>query len=222
MFQTLTDQHQVHPWKDPSIPFRRNYRLHIMIVLFWIFWILAAIHPTQRKIWMAENILPVGLFLFLLFTYAKYRFSNLSYLLIFIFLCFHLYGGHYTYNQTPFDDWIKVLFHTKRSYYDRVVHFLFGVFWTYPIYELFTRTTVVKKGIWIYVIPVIIVFACSSFYEIIEWSTTLLPGRSGNDYMGMQGDIFDSQKDMGLGLLGSLFAIGILWKKRKRIHKFPN
>lgn len=204
-----------HPWKDPTIPFRKNYRLHILIILFWIFWVVAAIHPTDRKIWMVENVLPVGLFFLLAFTYKKFRFSNLSYLLLFIFLCFHLYGGHYTYDETPFDDWLKTILDTKRSYYDRVVHFLFGVFCSYPIWELFTRSSKVKRGAWAYIIPIVIVYALASFFEIIEWATTLFPGNMGKEYMGMQGDIFDSEKDMGLGLLGSLLSTAILWSRKK-------
>jgi putative membrane protein len=195
---------------NPDIPFRSNRRLHIIMIIFGIIWFIAAIYPSDRKIWFTENILPVSLFVLLVFTYKKFRFSNLTYFLIFIFLCFHLYGGHYTYNQTPFDHWLKDVYHTKRSYYDRVVHLLFGLFWTYPFWEFLTRTTSIRKGPWVYGIPVAMVFTLTSFFEILEWLTALFAGRLGQDYIGLQGDIFDTQKDMGLGLMGSLLSIGIL------------
>ena len=115
--------------------------------------------------------------------------------------------------------WLKATFHTHRSYYDRVVHFAFGLFWTYPFRELLTRVAV-KRGFWSYAITVAVVFSCSASFEIIEMGAAYVAGQYGEEYVGMQGDVFDSHKDMGLGLTGAIISVGILawvlWKKVKR------
>ncbi|MGO4276914.1 DUF2238 domain-containing protein, partial [Paenibacillus sp. TAF58] len=79
-----------------NIPFSRNWPLHLMIVVFAVYWGFAAIAPTDRIQWLMESILPVIVVLVLAFTYKVFRFSNASYLLMFIFLCLHTYGAHYT------------------------------------------------------------------------------------------------------------------------------
>lgn len=194
---------------DPNIPFFRNYLLHIMMVAYLVFWFVMAVFPYDRAMWAVENLLPVGAYLTLVFTYKKFRFSNLSYLLIFIFLCLHTYAAHFTYQNTPLDMWLKSSFHTKRSYFDRIVHFVFGLFLTYPIREFFIRVASLR-GFWAYFIPVAVCFSFSSLFEIVEMLGSAFGGRVGADYMGMQGDIFDSQKDMGMGLTGAIIGMGIL------------
>ncbi len=191
------------------VPFKQNKWLHAMMIAYAVFWIWAAISPTNRTQWFFENMLVVAFLLALVFTYRKYRFTNTSYACMFIFLCFHTYAAHYTYDQTPFDLWLKAAYHTRRSYFDRVVHFLFGLLWTYPIRELLLRFTTLRK-FWTYVIPVAFNFAFSALFEIMEMAVAMVGGQPGQDYLGLQGDIYDTQKDMGLGLAGAMVAAAIL------------
>ncbi|MDD9266658.1 DUF2238 domain-containing protein [Paenibacillus sp. GCM10023248] len=191
-------------------------QLQVMLFIFAVYWAVLAISPTNRIQWLMENLLLVAAVTLLLCTYRRFQFSMISYWFIFVFLCFHAYGAHYTYQGTPFDAWLKGTFHTHRSYYDRVVHFLFGLFWTYPAREWLTRVTAVRKGIWSYVLPVTIVFGFSSLFEIIEMIAALVAGQAGQEYVGMQGDPFDSEKDMGLGLAGAALSMCILGWKRHR------
>lgn len=206
---------KTHRWMNPHIPFLRNHLLHLMMGAYILFWVAMAVSPKDRAVWMVENILPVGIFLLLAFTFTRFRFSNLSYLFMFIFLCLHTWAAHYTYQGTPFDTWLKASFHTERSYFDRVVHFLFGLFWTYPLRELLVRMTGLR-GFWSYAIPAALAFGFTSLFEIVEMLAGAMGGKVGQDYMGMQGDIFDSQKDMGLGLAGSVLSMGavaaLAWK----------
>lgn len=199
------------------IPFPRNYQLQAMFSLYIVFWIAMAISPTDRLQWAMENLLPIGTIILLVVTYNKFPFTNLSYLFIFIFLILHTYAAHFTYQSTPFDIWLKNTFHTQRSYFDRVVHFAFGLLWTYPTRELLNR--VAKLGRFSsFALPVSIVFSLSSLFEIVEMLVAIVAGKAGADYMGLQGDLFDSQKDMGLGLLGavvSMGTLGILIRRKK-------
>jgi putative membrane protein len=200
-----------------DIPFSRNWPLHLMIFVFAMYWGFTAIAPTDRIQWLMESILPVIVVLVLTFTYKVFRFSNASYFLMFIFLCLHTYGAHYTYQGTPFDKWLKASFHSQRSYYDRVVHFAFGLFWAYPFRELLTRAAA-QRGFWSYAIPTAVVFSCSACFEIIEMVAAFVAGQHGEEYVGLQGDVFDTQKDMGLGLAGAVISMGILawilWRKK--------
>lgn len=198
---------------------KKQWPLYVMIAVFAVYWVFMAISPTDRMQWLMENILLVSVVLVLLLTYKRFRFTQLSYLFIFIFLCFHTYGAHYTYQGTPFDVWLKAAFHTRRSYYDRVVHLLFGLLWAYPVREWLIRAGAMRS-LWSYAIPVAVVFSFSSFFEILEMGAACVAGQAGEEYVGMQGDIYDSQKDMGLGLAGALIAMGILrWKRKNKKSK---
>src|SRR4051794_5667471 len=100
-----------------DIPFLRNWLLHLLIILFVFFWIAMAISPLDRTIWYMENFILVSTIVALALTYRKFSFTNASYLLMFIFFCLHTYGAHYTYQNTPFDMWLKSSFQTNRSYF---------------------------------------------------------------------------------------------------------
>ncbi|MGO4546344.1 DUF2238 domain-containing protein [Paenibacillus sp. 2TAB23] len=204
-------------WTNATVPFSRNKPLQFMAIIFIVFFGLMAISPTNRSQWLANSSALVAVILALVFTYKWFRFSNLSYLLMLVFFLLHLYASHYTYEGTPFDHWLKISFHTKRSYYDRVVHFAFGLFVTFPLLEIL-KSKVKLKGIWTYVLPVDVVLGFSALFEILEMVAAFVAGPSGEaKFVGMQGDVFDTHKDMALGLLGGVVCICILawitWKR---------
>lgn len=203
-------------WTSTSIPFAQNKPLKFMLFIFILFFGLMAISPTERSQWLAVSLPLILVILILIFTYKWFHFSNLSYLLMLVFFCLHTYAAHYTYEGTPFDHWLKTLFHTRRSYYDRVVHFFFGLFFAFPFYEIL-KSKVKLRGIWSIALPVAVVLSFSALFEILEMSVALVAGPGGEaKFVGMQGDIFDTQKDMALGLLGGVVSMGILvwiiWK----------
>jgi putative membrane protein len=206
---------------DRHIPFSQNRMLHIMIVTFVIFWIAMAVSPSDRIQWWMENILVFAAVITLSFTYGKLRLSNVSYLLIFLFLCLHTFAAHYTYQNTPVDIWIKSALHTKRSYFDRFAHFAFGCAWIYPIREI-VPGEYRRHAFWSFVIPVTIVFSCSSIFEVGEMIAAALAKQAGEQYIGLQGDVFDTQKDMALGLLGALLAtlVTTLASRNKQAPRF--
>lgn len=194
-------------WTSTSVPFARNWPLQMMIGVFVIYFGWMAISPTNRMQWYANNVPLIALILVLAFAYKRYRFSNLSYLMMLIFFCLHVYAGHFTYEATPFDHWLKQTLHTKRSYYDRIVHCGFGLLIAYPIRELLNRLMAFRP-IWSYVLPVMLIVCFSGSLEIVEWLAAEIAGKGGEaKFVGMQGDIFDTQKDMVLGLVGAVTAM---------------
>ncbi|MBP9757265.1 MAG: DUF2238 domain-containing protein [Candidatus Pacebacteria bacterium] len=182
------------------------YRL-TLVALFAVTWILTAISPLDRQTWLVENILVV-LFACILILLARYfKLSDVSYTFITIFLILHLIGAHWTYSQVPFGYYLQDLIDAPRNMYDRAVHFSFGLLMAYPIREVFVRVTG-AKGVWGYYFPLDIVLSFSAMYEIIEWLTAQIADPStGIAFLGSQGDIWDTQKDMAAAGVGALIAV---------------
>lgn len=208
------------PLLGHDIPFKANRPLQLIIAVFVVYWGFMAIWPVQRSLWLVENILVVLTAVVLVWTYRYFQFSNLSYLFIALFLVLHTFATHYSYESNPIDTWLKATFHTKRSYYDRIVHFAFGLFWIYPFGELYVRLGG-RRGVWPYAVPLAIVVGLSAVFEIIEMAGASISGQGQNseEFVGMQGDLFDTQKDMMLALFGALVAVGLLvwslWRRSK-------
>jgi putative membrane protein len=189
---------------------RENRWLQFFIIVFFALWISTLIGTSDINNWFLENAL-VFIFLgFLIFTYRKYQFSDLSYLLICIYLCLHVYGAKYTYAENPLGFWLKDTFHFERNHYDRIVHFSFGFLLAYPMREMFLRW--LKFPVWVaWLLPIEITLSISGFYELIEWAVAdvFFPSQ-GDAYLGTQGDIWDAQKDIFLATLGATLATTIV------------
>ncbi|MCK5127334.1 MAG: DUF2238 domain-containing protein [candidate division Zixibacteria bacterium] len=187
----------------------------ILGCVFTVVWVLAAIKPLNFHDWLLENILSVAAVLILAFTAKRFPLSRISYTLIFIFLCLHELGSHYTYASVPYDQWCEALtgrtfnsiFGWERNHYDRLVHFSYGLLLAYPIRELFCRVSQ-TKGFWGYFLPLDVTMSTSMLYELIEWKAAeFFGGELGAAYLGTQGDIWDAHKDMGLASVGALIAM---------------
>lgn len=181
-------------------------------------WIVLAIAPLDRRDWLLENLLAflaVGL---LIGTYRRFPFSDLSYVLIAVFMTLHAIGAHYTYAQVPLGDWLKAALALDRNHFDRVAHFLFGLLMAYPICELYMRVARLQ-GSWAYAFPVVTVLALSGFFEIIEtWVAQIVSPELGDAYLGTQGDIWDAQRDMTAALSGAVICMALtaVWSGRRR------
>ena len=189
---------------------KQNRWIQLFILVFFSIWISTFIGTSDYNNWFLENAL-VFIFLgFLVFTYKKYQFSDLSYLLICIYLCLHIYGAKYTYAENPLGYWLKDTLHLERNHYDRIVHFSFGFLLAYPMREMFLSW--LKFPVWVaWVLPIEITLSVSGFYELIEWAVAdVFFKAQGDAYLGTQGDIWDAQKDMFLATLGAALATTIV------------
>jgi putative membrane protein len=178
--------------------------------------LISAYHPERVFDWWLENALVLSFLVALAFSYRYLPLSDLSYLLILMFLCLHEWGAHYKYSDVPLGEWMKPWLHTQRNHYDRVIHFSFGLALSYPMQEVFLRAVRVT-GRWRYILPVGATLAFSAIYEMMEagMAMVLTPQRA-EEFVGMQGDIFDSQKDMFDAAIGSLVAMLAIWAIRRR------
>jgi len=188
---------------------------------FCVWFAIWAIGPSHPDDFLLEHVL-TGLFVgCICWTYRRFRLSNFSYTLIFIFLCLHVVGAHYTYSEVPYEAWCRQLagvfgdkdfdirdwFGWERNHYDRLVHFSFGLLMAYPVREVFVRIVRVR-GFWGYYLPLDVMMSFSMIYELFEWLVAVYVGGDvGESYLGAQGDPWDAQKDMALATTGGLIAM---------------
>ncbi|HEX5361034.1 MAG TPA: DUF2238 domain-containing protein [Fluviicoccus sp.] len=178
----------------------------MLAIVFTVFFVVLGIDPISRQVWIAEVTPVILVFLLLVFTANRFRFSNVAYGFMAFWLFWHTVGGHYTFANVPFG-LVTDLLGASRNHFDRIGHFSVG-FYAFAIIEL-----LVKK----YRLP--LVFSClfalfsimsiAAGYEIIEWWYAVADGgTAGAEFLGSQGDIWDAQEDMLADTLGALFAIG--------------
>jgi len=176
----------------------------------------AGIYPDKVFDYFLENATAFAFLAVLALTYRKLPLSDLSYALIFFYLCIHEWGAHYKYSDVPLGEWMKPWLHTNRNMYDRVAHFSFGLLLTYPLQEMFTRRADVR-GRWRYILPVEAILSFSAIYEMMEaGAAMILTPERGEEFVGMQGDMWDSQEDMFMAGIGSVAAVIILAVIRHR------
>lgn len=191
-------------------PFKTNYWLWMFLISFVSIWLSTFIGTTDVKNWFLENTLTFIFLFFLISTFKKFQFSDVSYMLICVYLCLHVYGSKYTYAENPLGYWIKDQLHLSRNHYDRIVHFSFGFLLAYPMREMFLKWF--KYPSWVaWLLPIEITLSISAFYELIEWAVAdvFFPAQ-GDAYLGTQGDIWDAQKDIFLAFSGAIIATTIV------------
>ncbi|TAJ27359.1 MAG: DUF2238 domain-containing protein, partial [Nitrospirae bacterium] len=165
------------------------------------------------------NILPAVLVGCLVVTYRTFPLSNLSYLLIGLFLTLHSVGAHYTYAQVPVGYWAETALELSRNPFDRLVHFCFGLFLTYPVLEVLVRFLSVS-GFVSYYVSVMTPLGLSGLWEILEsWVAQAVRPEEGIAYLGSQGDIWDAQQDIAAALYGALLCLLLTVTIRKVLQR---
>lgn len=178
-------------------------------ILFLVYLAYTGLTTPDLKNWALENTLTLSLVIFLVAFYNIFRFSDLSYTLIFLYLLLHMYGSQYQYADNPFGEWLKEQINQPRNQYDRIVHLGFGLLLAYPMHEVLLNGLKVRR-FFSYLLPMEIILSLSALYELVEWIVADLvfnDHQRGMDFLGMQGDIWDAQKDIGLALAGAVIAI---------------
>jgi len=201
-----------------NVSFRENRLLHSLAGGYLLVWIITAIRPLSLSTWLLENVLVVVFVSALVLTYKRLPLSDFSYTLITLFMVLHAVGAHYSYSRVPIGFWLKEQFDFSRNHYDRIVHFAFGLLMTYPIREAIVRVTGLK-GFWSYYLPFSVTVASSALFELVEWSgASLAYPDLGAQYLGMQGDIWDTHKDMLTVTIGALVCM-VLSARIKTAHQ---
>jgi putative membrane protein len=177
----------------------------VAAVTAWSGW-----QPYDRFTWWLE-VSPVfaGLGI-LLATYRRFRFTTVCYALIALHMCVLCVGGHYTYARVPAFDWLRPLFGWERNHYDRLGHVMQGFVPALIAREVLIRLKLINRERWLPFLVVSICLAISAFYELLEWWAALIGGSAADDFLGSQGDMWDTQSDMCLALIGAVGALLLL------------
>ncbi len=196
----------------PVSPSRAEGIALVVVVLGALAW--SGIAPTDRLTWFLEVVwVVVGLPLVML---ARRRFP-LTRLLCWLLVAHALvliYGGAYTYAETPLGLWFKDTFDLARNHYDRFGHFMQGFVPAILARELLLRRTPLVRGGWLFYLVLAACLSFSAFFEFIEWWAALAYGGAADAFLATQGDVWDTQWDMFLALVGAFLSL-LLWS---RVH----
>ncbi|UIP87112.1 DUF2238 domain-containing protein [Pseudomonas phenolilytica] len=172
--------------------------------------ILSGIQPYDRATWLLE-VSPVLLAApVLLATHHRFPLSRLLYILVAFHALVLILGGAYTYARVPLGFWVQELFDLQRNPYDKLGHFMQGLVPMLLTREILLRQRYLTPGAMLNFLAICVALAISAFYELIEWWVALIAGGGATDFLGTQGDPWDTQSDMLLALLGaSAVLLGI-------------
>ena len=168
--------------------------------------VISGLQPYDRLTWLLE-VAPVLIATpVLVLTFRRYQLTPLVYRLIFLHALILIVGGHYTYARVPLGFWLQDFFGFARNHYDRLGHFAQGFVPAIVSREILLRRFPVLRGGWLFFLVVCICLAISASYEFIEWWSALMGGESADAFLGTQGDVWDTQWDMFMALVGALTA----------------
>lgn len=176
-----------------------------LVVLVW-----SGIRPFDRATWIME-VAPVVIVLPVLWATSKrFPLTTVLYVLIFLHAIVLMVGGAFTYARVPLGFEVAEWFGWQRNPYDRLGHFFQGFVPALAAREILLRGRYVQGRRMLAFIVVCIVLAISASYELIEWAAALALGQGADEFLGTQGDPWDTQSDMFMALVGSLSALATL------------
>ena len=189
----------------------------VLMVALVVALLVSLVNVYDGETWVLETV-PVMIALPLLF-FSRQRFPLTSLLLTLIFIhsLVLIIGGHYTYARVPAGFWVQDWFGFTRNHYDRLGHFLQGFEPAVLAREILLRRQVVRRGGWLVLFVLSITMAFSALYELIEWLVAMLSAEAADSFLGTQGDVWDTQWDMFMCLVGSSTALLVLprWHDRQ-------
>lgn len=185
-----------------------------LIILTGVF-IWSAIKPANGWMWFYETSFALLGTIVLIWTYRRFPLTPITYFFLWIAFMIMAVGGHYTYQGVPLFNYIKDAWHLSRNHFDRVGHAFQGVVTFLFIREVFFRKNVVKKQ-WVSLIALGLAFALSASYELIEFVPVYLIKGDVENFLGLQGDRWDSLWDMFWALTGALLILIFFRKTHNR------
>ena len=185
----------------------RQRILFVASLIVVIAFVVSGIRPFDRLTWMLE-VFPVVIVAPILFA-TRHRFPLTS--LLFVLIACHalvlILGGAYTYARVPLGFWLQDLFSLSRNPYDRVGHLMQGLVPALAAREILLRGGYVQGRRMAGFLSICVALAVSASYELIEWWSALALGQGADEFLGTQGDQWDTQWDMFMALVGASLAI---------------
>ncbi|MFZ2874426.1 MAG: DUF2238 domain-containing protein [Phycisphaerales bacterium] len=178
----------------------------------------SAYRPHDWMTWVLEVSPAVAAMVLLGATYRRFPLSPLSYVLIALHAAILIVGAHYTYALVPPGRWVQEWFDLSRNHYDRLGHLAQGFVPAIVAREVLQRCTPLKPGGWLYYLTVSVCVAISGVYELVEWAVAEVDAGGSQAFLGTQGDVWDTQKDIALCLVGAMTSPLLLgWLHQRQL-----
>ena len=178
----------------------------LLLLVIGLAVVISGIGPYDRTTWWLE-VAPILIGVpIVLATNRRFPLTTLACTLLTIHAIVLAVGGHYSYARVPLGTWVQDLFGFSRNHYDRLGHFMQGFVPAIVVRELLLRTSPLRQGVWLFVLTSTTCLAISAVYEFVEWWAALIGGEAADAFLGTQGDVWDTQWDMFLALVGAIVA----------------
>jgi putative membrane protein len=188
----------------------------ILLVVAIILLALSRIGAAESGTWIME-VAPILLIApILVVTARRFPLTPLVYRLLFLHALILMVGGHYTYAKVPLGFWVQDALGLARNHYDRLGHLAQGFVPAMLAREVLLRRSPLERGKWLSFLVVCVCLALSATYELIEWLAAVLGGSAADAFLGTQGDVWDTQWDMFMALIGALSALLLLSRTHDR------
>ena len=172
--------------------------------------------PHDRLTWFME-VLPVFVALPLMWTTRRrFPLTGLLYACIFAHCCVLMLGGAYTYARVPMGFALQECLGLARNPYDKIGHFMQGFVPALIAREILIRGEFVRGRRMLAFLVLCVVMAVSATYELVEWAAALVMGQGADEFLGTQGDPWDTQSDMFFALVGAATALVLLSRRHDR------
>jgi len=186
----------------------------VLLGLVLLALVVSGIQPYDRLTWLLETVwVMIGVAIILL-TWKRFPLTTLLCCLLAVHALILIVGGHWTYARTPTGNWLRDVFDLSRNPWDRIGHFAQGFVPAILVRELLVRTSPLRGSRWLAPLVVCACLAFSAFFEMIEWWSALIGGAAADDFLATQGDVWDTQWDMFLALIGAITSLLLL----SRLH----
>ena len=176
----------------------------------------SGIGPHDRLTWVMEVFPAVAVAGVLIATHRRFPLSPLLLRLILCHAVVLMVGGHYTYALAPPGEWVEAAFDLSRNPYDRFGHLMQGFVPALAAREILIRRSPLRRGPMLAFLVVCVCLAFSAFYELLEWGAAVALGQGADAFLGTQGDVWDTQSDMAMALVGAIAALAIFKRRHDR------
>jgi putative membrane protein len=217
-----TDTHDVTPPGDKAGPVNtttsavtpRRREPAVLLGIGVVALVVSAVGAASLGTWFMEVLAALVAAPILVLTYRRFPLTPLAYRLILAQALILMIGGHWTYAEVPAGDWVRDALGLDRNPYDRLGHLAQGFVPAIVAREILLRRTPLRPGGWLSALVWCVVMAVSATWELFEWLSAVVGGSAADDFLGTQGDVWDTQWDMFMAAIGAIVSLLVL----SRLH----
>ncbi|TDC31573.1 DUF2238 domain-containing protein [Micromonospora sp. KC213] len=184
--------------------------------------VVSGIRPYDRLTWLLETVWVIVGVPAVVLAWRRFPLTTLLCCLLAVHALILIAGGHWTYARTPMGEWARDAFALSRNPYDRLGHFAQGFVPAILVREILVRRSPLRGSRWLAPLVVCACLAFSAFFEMLEWWAAVVGGAAADDFLATQGDVWDTQWDMFLALVGAITSLALFGRLHDRQLPSPS